>query len=175
MPTRTAPVQASCVYRACDILGQRVARGAPGSANVPPPICRQWRLASRTRMGWWLRRRRGVGLRSERPGITGPWGRRRRGTRGPTRSHERPWGQRSVHRSAKTAPRSRSGAFVYTVAPSWAGVGAKECTQIGENGPTEPFWGICVHCCDASRVGWNEGLDRHGASAPAPPLAWRLR
>ena len=113
MTTRTAPVQASCTCRACDILGQRVARGAPGSANVPSPICRQWRLASRTRMGWWLRRRRGVGLRSERPGITGPWGRRRRGTRGPTRSHERPWGQRSVHRSAKTAPRRRSGAFVW--------------------------------------------------------------
>ena len=26
-------------------------------------------------------------------------------------------------------------------------VGAKECTQIGENGPSELFWGICVHCC----------------------------
>ena len=36
---------------------------------------------------------------------------------------------------------------ICVVAPSWAGVGAKECTQIGENGPSEPFWGICVHCC----------------------------
>ena len=25
--------------------------------------------------------------------------------------------------------------------------GAKECTQIGENGLSEPFWAICVHCC----------------------------
>ena len=25
--------------------------------------------------------------------------------------------------------------------------GAQECTQIDENGPSEPFWGICVHCC----------------------------
>ena len=155
MPTRTAPVQASCVYRACDILGQRVARRAPGSANVPPP------------------RRRG-------PQVRASW---HHGAMGPSTSWD-PWpypvaraavGTKSVHRSAKTASRSRSGAFVYTVAPSWAGVGAKECTQIGENGPTEPFWGICVHCCDASRVGWNEGLDRHGAPAPAPPLAWRLR
>ena len=23
----------------------------------------------------------------------------------------------------------------------------RECTQIDENGPSEPFWGICVHCC----------------------------
>ena len=27
--------------------------------------------------------------------------------------------------------------------------GAKECTQIGENGLSGPFWGIRVHCCDA--------------------------
>ena len=26
----------------------------------------------------------------------------------------------------------------------------QECTQIGENGLSEPFWGTCVHCCDAS-------------------------
>ena len=25
--------------------------------------------------------------------------------------------------------------------------GAKECTQIDENGLSELFWGICVHCC----------------------------
>ena len=30
-------------------------------------------------------------------------------------------------------------------------VGTKECTQIGGNGLSEPFWGICVHCC-AARV-----------------------
>ena len=23
----------------------------------------------------------------------------------------------------------------------------QECTQIGENGLSVPFWGICVHCC----------------------------
>ena len=43
-------------------------------------------------MSSWLRHRPGgVGLRSECPGITGPWGRRRRGTRGPARSRERAW------------------------------------------------------------------------------------
>ena len=129
----------------------------------------------------------GVSVRSERPGITGPWGRRRRGTCSPARLRERSWGdagvytdwrkwplgavsghlctllrrggrasgrwgRRSVHRLAKMGSRRRSGAFVYTVASrgsrerSW---GARECTQIGENGLSAPFWGICVHCCVA--------------------------
>ena len=26
----------------------------------------------------------------------------------------------------------------------------QECTQIGETGLSDPFWGTCVHCCDAS-------------------------
>ena len=30
-------------------------------------------------------------------------------------------------------------------------VGMQECTQIDGNGLSEPFWGICVHCC-AARV-----------------------
>ncbi len=47
----------------------------------------------------------------------GPWGRRCRGTRGPARSREQVW------------------------------VGEQECTQIGENGLSAPFRGICVHCC----------------------------
>ena len=62
------------------------------------------------------------------------------------------WGRRSVHRLAKMGSQRRSGAFVYTVASRgsrerpW---GTQECTQIGENGLSTPFWGICVHCCDA--------------------------
>ena len=28
-----------------------------------------------------------------------------------------------------------------------AAVRTQECTQIGENGPSEPFRGVCVHCC----------------------------
>ena len=107
-------------------------------------------------MGGWLRHRPGgVGLRSERPGVTGPWGHGAvdavKPVAPPGRASGR-WGRRSVHRLAKTASRRRFGAFVYTVASRgsrerpW---GAPECTQIGENGLSTPFWGICVHCCDA--------------------------
>ena len=72
----------------------------------------------------------GVGLRSEHPGVTGPWGRRRRGTRGlPGRARER-WGHRSVHRSAKTASRGRFGAFVYTVATRAASGGTSSSTAM---------------------------------------------
>ena len=82
----------------------------------------------------------------------------------------------SVHRLAKMVPRGRFRAFVYTVAPLWTGVGTQECTQIGENGPLEPFWGICVHCCDVSCVGWHERPNnRHGVPAAllaSPPLPW---
>ena len=68
------------------------------------------------------------------------------------------------------ASRSRFGAFVYTVAPLWTGVRTQECTQIGENGLSEPFRGICVHCCDVSCVGWHERPNnRHGV--PVAPLS----
>ena len=78
--------------------------------------------------------------------------------------------RRSVHRSAKMVSRSRFGAFVYTVATrgSRERPGTQECTQIGENGPSGPFWGICVHCCGASCVGWHERPNRHGVPAAAP-------
>ena len=57
-------------------------------------------------MGGWLRHRPGgVGLRSKRPGVTGPWGRRCRGIHGPARSREQAWVRMSVHRSAKMASR----------------------------------------------------------------------
>ena len=95
----------------------------------------------------------------------GPWGRRCRGTRDTARSREPslvarrpgagtcgvglPPGAKSVHRLAKMVSWSCFGPFVYTVAPLWTDVGAQECTQIGENGSSIPFWGIRVHCCDA--------------------------
>ena len=90
-------------------------------------------------------------------------------------------GRRSVHRSAKTAPRDRFGTLVYTVAtrrsrertvgtgvytdrrkrPRGAVLGhlctllrreghasgcegAQECTQIGKNGPSGPFWDMRI-------------------------------
>ena len=130
--------------------------------------------------GWLRHRPGGVGLRSERAGVTGPWGRRLRGTRGPARSREQPWGQKSVHRSAKTASRCRAGTLVYTVAPLWTGVGTQECTQIGENDLSESFWGTCVHCYDArvARVAMRAASG--GTSAPTTmacrwrPLGGRL-
>ena len=87
----------------------------------------------------------------------GPWGRRCRGARGPARVRAPagsvcPQGQRSVHRLAKMASWSCFGPFVYTVAPLWTDVGTQECTQIGKNGLSAPFWGICVHCCAARIV-----------------------
>ena len=51
--------------------------------------------------------------------------------------------------------RLRSEALVYAVAPLRTDVGTQECTQIGENGPSESVWGTCVHCCDAIRRGVN--------------------
>ena len=61
-----------------------------------------------------------------------------------------------------------------------AGATTQECTQIDQNGLSALFWGICVHCCDASCgtncdascVRWHERLNRHGVSV-APPR-WPL-
>ena len=81
----------------------------------------------------------------------GSWGRRCRGAPSPTRSRERPWERRSVHRLAKMTSRSRFVPFVYTVATRGSS------------------------SCDASCVGWHECLNRHGVPAASPrwpPLAW---
>ncbi len=118
-----------------------------------------------------------------------PW---RRGGR-----HRQAARRKSVHRSAKLASRRRFGALVYTVAPLWTGGATQECTQIGENGLSAPFWGTCVHCCDASfatRVasggtsipttmacrrrplaGPSRLVGKTGSARVAPPLGWHLR
>ena len=111
----------------------------------------------------------------------GPWGRRRRGTSGPTRSRVQLWGRRSVHRSAKMGSRRRFGAFVYTVAP-WAwvvgGLGIAIVYTNGRIGPLRAVLGhLCTllrhELCDASCVGWHERPNRHGVPA-APPLGGHL-
>ena len=57
-------------------------------------------------MGRWLRHRPGgVGLRSERSGITGAMGPSMSWDPWPARSRERLWVRMSVHRSAKMASR----------------------------------------------------------------------
>ena len=48
-------------------------------------------------------------------------------------------------------------------------MGMQECTQIGENGLSEPFRGICVHCCAAVMVvGMQEctQIGRESSGAP---------
>ena len=95
-----------------------------------------------------------------------PWGRRCRGTHDPTRSRERSWGRRSVHRSAKTASRSRFGALVYTVATR-----ALRCELRRVVRAPQPPWraggapllvaSLLVGKTDSARV--------------APPLGWHLR
>ena len=72
-------------------------------------------------------------------------------------------------------------------------VGTQECTQIGENGLSEPFRGICVHCCthelcrvarapqppwrvgDAPSVATSPLVGKTGSARAPPPLGWRLR
>ena len=118
----------------------------------------------------------GVGVRSERPCVTGAMG------------SLMPWDPQ---------PRPVARAAVVT----------QECTQIGENGLSELFWAICVHCCavvggrgnagvytDRRKwslgavlghlctllrregcVGWHEHPNRHGVPAAplgGPPLPW---
>ena len=83
---------------------------------------------------------------------------------------------RSVHRSAKMAPRRRFGAFVYTVAPLArivrAAVGTQQCTQIDGNGLSGPFWGICVHCC-AVGLGCGWPWDRNSVHKWEDRASWR--
>ena len=80
-----------------------------------------------------------------------------------------PWDRNSVHKWEDRASPHRIGTFVYTVGLLWTNVGTQECTQIGQNGLSAPFWGIRVHCCDASR---DTNMRRElcqVARAPQPP------
>ena len=72
-------------------------------------------------------------------------------------------------------------------------MGTQECTQIGENGLSESFRGICVHCCTrelcwvarAPQPPWCVGgapsvaasplVEKTGSARAPPPLGWRLR
>ena len=105
----------------------------------------------------WLRRRPGgVGLRSEHPSVTGAKGPSTSWDSWPTRSREGPWGHRSVHRSAKTASRSRFGAFVYTVVPRAASGGTSASTAM-----------VCRRRPIGGRLslGWENGLCASTAAA----------
>ena len=70
------------------------------------------------------------------------------------------WGRRSVHRSAKMAPRSRFGPFVYTVA-----------TRVASGGTRAPVATACRRLLLASPSRLVGKTD----SARAAPPGWRLR
>ena len=94
----------------------------------------------------------GVSVRSERPGVTGPWGRRRRGTCSPARSRERTVGTQECTQIGENGlSASFRGICVHCcdAGSRERTVGTQQCTQIGENGLSASFRGICVHCCDA--------------------------
>ena len=78
------------------------------------------------------------------------------------------WGRRSVHRSAKTASRSRFEAFVYTVVPRAASGGTSASTAM-----------VCRRRPIGGRLslGWENGLCASTAAArlASSPIGWRLR
>ena len=75
-------------------------------------------------------------------------------------------GQRSVHRSAKMASRSRSGVFVYTVAPRAL---RREPRRVAR-APQPPWRAGGAPSVAASRL-----VGKTGSARVVPPLAWRLR
>ena len=119
-------------------------------------------------MSGWLRHRPGgASLRFERPGITGAMG--------PSMSWD-PWprpvvrtavggGRRSVHRLAKTAPRSRFGAFVYTVA-------TRAVTRAASSGTSASTTMACRR--RPPSVATSRLVGKPGSARAAPSRGWRL-
>ena len=147
------------------------------------PIVPQYRGGFVSSCGWLRHRPGGVGLRPERAGVTGPWGRRLRGTRGPARSREQLWGAKEctqigendlsesfwgicVHCCAVVGRRGDAGVYTDRRKRPLGVVLGHLCTLLRREGRTS---------CDASRVGWHECPNHHGvpvASPRWPPLAW---
>ena len=89
-------------------------------------------------------RQRGPQVRA--PWYHGPWGRCCRGTHGPARSRERPWGNAGVYTNWLKRPlRAGLGRLCTLLGRCGQARGSQECTQIDQNGLSAPFWGICVH------------------------------
>ena len=71
-----------------------------------------------------------------------------------------------------TAP-STYGSRVVTlgsISAAPAAVGTQECTQIGENGLSEPFRGICVHCYAAVMVVGTQECTQIGDESLSAPV-----
>ena len=84
-------------------------------------------------------------------------------------SCERPWGRRSVHRSAKMASRSRFGAFVYTVATR---VAMRIATRAAPGGTSAS---ATTACRRRPLAGPSRLVGKIGSARVAPLPGWRLR
>ena len=84
-------------------------------------------------------------------------------------SFERPWGRRSVHRSAKMAPRSRFGAFVYTVATR---VAIRIATRAASGGTSAS---AATACRRRPLAGPSRLVGKTGSARVAPLPGWHLR
>ncbi len=84
-------------------------------------------------------------------------------------SCERPWGRRSVHRSAKMASRSRFGAFVYTVATR---VAMRIATRAAPGGTSAS---ATTACRRRPLAGPSRLVGKTGSARVAPLLGWHLR
>ena len=80
-----------------------------------------------------------------------------------------PWGRRSVHRSAKTAPRRRFGAFVYTIVTRVAIRIATRAATSGTSTSTAMAYRRRL-LADPSRL-----LGKTDSERVAPLLGWHLR
>ena len=79
------------------------------------------------------------------------------------------WGRRSVHRSAKTASRSRFGTFVYTVATRVAMRALQRELRRVARAPRPPWRAGGTPSVVASPL-----VGKTGSARVAPPLGWRL-
>ena len=85
---------------------------------------------------------------------------------------ERPWGRRSVHRSAKMASRSRFGAFVYTVATRVATrVAMRMATRAAPGGTSAS---ATTACRRRPLAGPSRLVGKTGSARVAPLPGWHL-
>ena len=84
-------------------------------------------------------------------------------------SCERPWGRRSVHRSAKMASRRRFGAFVYTVAPR---VAIRIAARAASGGTSAS---AITACRRRPLAGPSRLVGKTNSERVAPLLGWHLR
>ena len=140
-PART-PVNRSVFRKLCEFVLGGGCVTAPAAWVSGPST-----LASRGLRGRRRRGTRGLPGRARGRGDAGVYTDRRKRPLGAVSGHlctllqrcGQTWGCRSVHRSAKTASRSRFGAFVYTVAPTSC-VGWHERLNRHDVSATPPRW-----------------------------------